>query len=296
MVKAVFFTGQGSQFIGMGKDLYETNGIFKKVIDEAERILDFPLKKIMFEGPEEILTQTNIAQPAILVVGIGKFEIYKEEKGLEDISYTLGHSLGEFGALYASSVLNFESVMKLVKIRGELMQKAGEKTKGGMGVALGMKREEVIEVIKEIGDQNLVIANHNSEEQYIVSGPVSSVDKFLELAMKRGYKKVLKLNVSGAFHSPLMRDAAIEFEKYIEREEFKKPLFKIVQNVTGRAVDDPLEIKENLKKQISSPVLFIDSVLFLKNEGVNEGVEFGPKPVLKGLVQRIDKDFTLLFF
>lgn len=296
MVKAIFFTGQGSQFVGMGKDLYEKNGIFKKVIDEAERILDFPLKKLMFEGPEEALTQTEIAQPAILAVGIGKFEIYKEEKGLEDISYALGHSLGEFGALYASSVLNFENVMKLVKIRGELMRKAGEKTKSTMGVALGMKKEEVIEVIKETGDQNLVIANYNSEDQYIVSGPVSSVENFLELAIKRGYKKVLKLNVSGAFHSPLMRDAAIEFEKYIKRLEFRKPLFKIVQNVTGRAHNNPLEIKENLKKHILSPVLFIDSVLFLKKEGVREGIEFGPKPVLKGLVQRIDKDFTLLFF
>lgn len=296
MVKAIFFTGQGSQFVGMGKDLYEKNGIFKKVIDEAEKILDFPLKKIMFEGPEEVLTQTEIAQPAILAVGIGKFEIYKEEKGLDDIAYALGHSLGEFGALYASSVLNFESVIKLVKIRGKLMQEAGVKTKGTMGVALGMKKEEVIEILKEIGDQNLVIANHNTEEQYIVSGPVSSVEKFLELAKKRNYKKVLKLNVSGAFHSPLMKEAAIEFEKYIEREEFKKPLFKIIQNSTGKASNDPEEIKENLKKQILSPVLFIDSVLFLKKEGVKEGIEFGPKPVLKGLVEKIEKAFSVEFF
>ncbi|MEN3044198.1 MAG: ACP S-malonyltransferase [Candidatus Hydrothermales bacterium] len=296
MVRSIFFTGQGSQFVSMGIELYKKNEIFKKIVDEAEKILEMPLKKLMFEGPEEELTLTKNAQPAILTVGVGKFEVYKEKNGLEGIEYALGHSLGEFGALYASEVLGFESVFKLVKIRGLLMNQAGEKTKGTMAVAIGMGKEEALEIIDEIKDENLVIANYNTQEQYIVSGPVLSIEKFMELSKKRGYKKVIKLNVSAAFHSPLMREAALEFEKYIDKEVFKKPNLKVIQNFTGKAHDDPDEIKENLKKQILSPVLFIDSVLYLTNLGVKSGIEFGPKPILKGLVARIDGSFSLEFF
>ncbi|MEN3045673.1 MAG: ACP S-malonyltransferase [Candidatus Hydrothermales bacterium] len=296
MVKSIFFTGQGSQFVSMGLDLYKKSSTFKNIVDRAEEILEMPLKKLMFEGPEEELTLTKNAQPAILTVGIGKFEVYKEKNGLEGIEYALGHSLGEFGALYASEVLSFESVLRLVKMRGLLMNQAGEKTKGTMAVALGMGKEETQEIINEIKDENLVIANYNTQEQYIVSGPVESIEKFIELSKKRGYKKVIKLNVSAAFHSPLMKEAAIEFEKYIDKEEFKKPILKVIQNCTGKAHDDPLEIKENLKKQILSPVLFIDSVLCLINSGAKSGVEFGPKPILKGLVSRIDSSFSIEFF
>jgi len=296
VVKGAFFTGQGSQYVGMGKELYENNEIFRNVLNRAEEVLKMPLKRLMFEGPQEELTLTKNAQPAILAVGIGKFEIYKKNKGIDEIKYALGHSLGEFGALYAAEVLSFEDVFKLVKIRGELMNSAGEKCKGGMGVALSMSEEEVNEIIKEIGDENLVLANYNSPGQYIVSGPIESVDKFIEIAKKRGYKKALKLEVSAAFHSPLMKDAAIEFEKYIEKTEFKKPKFKIVQNTTGKAHDDPFEIKENIKKQILSPVKFIDSIIYLKENNLREGIEFGPKPILKGLIQRIDKEFIVEFF
>jgi len=296
MVKAIFFTGQGSQYVGMGKELYDKDEIFRNVIDRAEEVLEIPLKKLMFEGPGDELTLTKNAQPAILAVGIGKFEVYKKSKGINEIEYALGHSLGEFGALYAAEVLSFEDVFKLVKIRGELMNSAGEKHKGTMGVALGMGEEEVNEIIKEIGNENLVLANYNSPGQYIVSGPVESVNKFIEIARQKGCKRALKLNVSAAFHSPLMKDASIEFEKYVEKTKFKKPKFKIIQNVTGKAHDDPYEIKENIKKQILSPVRFIDSVVYLKEKGVREGIEFGPKPVLKGLVQRIDKEFIIEFF
>ncbi len=296
MVKAIFFTGQGSQYVGMGKDLYEKEGVFKNIIDRVEEVLEMPLKKLIFEGPEEELTLTKNAQPAILAIGIGKFEIYKKNKGIEEIGYALGHSLGEFGALYAAEVLSLEDVFKLVKIRGELMHSAGEKYKGTMGVALGMNEEEVNEIIKEIGDENLVIANYNSPLQYIVSGPFESVEKFIKIAKERGYNKAMKLNVSAAFHSPLMKDASLEFENYVEKIEFKKPKFEIIQNVTGRAHKEPYEIKENIKKQILSPVRFIDSVIYLKEKKVKGGFEFGPKPVLKGLVQRIEKEFIIEFF
>ncbi len=296
MVKALFFTGQGSQFVGMGKEIYEKNSLFRKTIDRAEEILEIPLKKLMFEGPEFELTLTKNAQPAILAISVGKFEVYKSEHGIEEIKYALGHSLGEFGALYAAEVIDFENVFKLVKKRGELMHKAGEKHKGTMGVALGMSEEEVKEILNKIGDTRLVLANYNAPGQYIVSGPVESVDKFIEISKKMGYRKSIKLKVSAAFHSPLMKEAAEEFSKYVEEIEFKKPIFKIIQNVTGKAHEDPKEIKENIKKQILSPVKFMDQIKFLKENGVEEGIEFGPKGILKGLVSRIDKDFNLEFF
>lgn len=298
MVKktAFYFTGQGSQFVGMGKEKYDKIEKFKRIIDRAEEILEIPLKKLMFEGPEEILTQTKYAQPAILVIGIANFELFKEREEIEEACFTLGHSLGEFGALYASGVLNLEKVLRVVKIRGELMQKAGEKHKGTMGVAIPFDEKKIKEILEIIGDKRLVIANYNTKGQFVVSGPYDSVEKFIEISKKEGAKKAIMLKVSAAFHSPLMKEAALEFEKIIEGTEFCDAKIPVVQNVTAKAHVRKEEIKENIKKQILSPVRFIQSLEFLKNERVFEGIEFGPKPVLKGLAERADKRFKIKFF
>ncbi|TYB31951.1 MAG: ACP S-malonyltransferase [Candidatus Mcinerneyibacterium aminivorans] len=291
MSKALLFSGQGSQYVGMGEDLYNEFGSFKEVLDRANEILDRDLKKIMFEGPKDVLTDTRNAQPALLTMDYGIYKILEDKIDLGNISYTAGHSLGEYGALVASKAFSFEDGLKIVQRRGELMSRAGEKAPGTMAAVIGMKDVEKLEKICEKNDVDM--ANYNSPLQIVISGSVDNVKKAMEDCSSEGAKKVVELNVSGAFHSRLMVESGEKLAETINKAKFEKPKIPVVMNVIARATTDPDEIKDSLIKQVSSPVKWAQSIQFMIEHDVHEYIECGPKRVLTGLVRRIDRDTTV---
>jgi [acyl-carrier-protein] S-malonyltransferase len=296
MVKnyAFVFTGQGSQWVGMGKKVYENNQNFKKIFDKCEEILNFPLKKLCFEGPIEALTKTVYAQPAILSFSIGIFEIVKE-KIKEKPLCAFGHSLGEFIALYAAKALSFEDVLEIVKERGRLMNEAGEKFPGSMAAVIGMNKEEVEEIIKEKGFKFCVIANYNSPSQIVISGKKDEVDETVKEIKEKKKGKVIPLVVSAAFHSPLMDEPAKIFSNYLVNKDFKKPDFPIIQNATGSVETDPEIIKKNVMKQLNSPVLFTKCVEKAWEIGVRNFIEIGPKEILTKLIKETIKEAEVFY-
>jgi len=296
MVKnyAFVFTGQGSQWVGMGKKIYENNENFKRIFDRCEEILNFPLKKLCFEGPIEVLTKTIYAQPAILSFSIGIFEIIKE-KIKEKPLCAFGHSLGEFTALYAAKVLSLEDVLEIVKERGKLMNEAGEKFPGSMAALIGIDKEEVEEIIRKKGFKFCVIANYNSPSQIVISGKKEEVDEVTKEIKEKKKGKVIPLAVSAAFHSPLMDEAAEIFSKYIINKNFKKPDFPIIQNATGSAEKEPEIIKRNIMKQLNSPVLFTKCVEKARELGVKKFIEIGPKEILTKLIKETIKEAEVFY-
>ena len=288
---AQVFPGQGSQFVGMGKDLFDQYSEAKKHFLEANKILGFKITEIMFEGSQKELTETNIAQPAIFIHSIIKSRLVKK-KG--EIIGVAGHSLGEFSALVASNSISFQDGLKLVNIRAKEMRKACEENPGTMAAVIGLENESVencCNKIKEI----VVPANYNCPGQIVVSGEKKAIISVSKVLNESGARKVIELNVGGAFHSPLMLPAKKELEKYIEKIEFKKPSSLIYQNSVGKGVSNIGENRKNLVDQLISPVLWTQSINQMVNDGIKNFVEIGPGRVLQGLIKKINPNLNLEF-
>lgn len=281
---AFLFAGQGSQFIGMGKDLYESFPESRAVFDKAEAALGIPLKKYCFEGPAETLKATNISQPAIVTASIAAYEAFKTRLDARP-AYVAGLSLGEYSALIASGALAFEDGIKLIKGRGEIMEEAARNYPGKMAAVIDLAIEKIKEICRESGAE---IANLNCPGQTVITGKAEAVLAASELCEKAGAKRVIALEVSGGFHSSLMSEASRELKKVLDGVALVNPSVPLVANFDARPQQNAAIIKENLAFQIHSSVRWEESMRFLLREGVTSYYEFGPGKVLKGLMRRID--------
>jgi len=288
-MKAYIFPGQGSQFFGMGKELYESSVEAKNLFEKANEILGFNITDIMFEGTEEDLIQTKVTQPAIFLHSV-ILALTSDNFQADAIA---GHSLGEFSALVANKTLPFEDGLKLVSARAMAMQKACEANPSTMAAVLGMEDAKVEEVCKAIENEVVVPANYNSTGQLVISGSNAGIDLAMEKLKEAGAKRVIKLNVGGAFHSPLMEPARQELAEAIENTPFSEPTAPIYQNVTALPSSDISVIKENLVKQLTSPVRWTQTVQNMVNDGVTDFIEVGPGKVLRGLVKKIHRKANL---
>lgn len=283
---ALIFPGQGAQYVGMGRDLYEQCPAAKVIYEKANKILGFDISKICFEGPEDELTRTDICQPAILITSIAAL------RSLESIlsspispKAALGLSLGEYTALVCAASILFEDAVHLVRKRGQFMEEASQKNPGTMVSIIGLSFEETRKACEETGAQ---IANLNSPGQIVISGAKEKVEAASLLAKERGAKRVIPLDVSGAFHSDLMESAANKLKMEIDKINISVPKIKVISNVTAKYEATTEEIKDNLVAQVKSPVLWEDSIRFLAKEGVKRFIEVGPGKILAGLLRRID--------
>ena len=281
MKKAYVFPGQGSQFPGMAKDLYENQPKAKEMLEKANEILGFRITDIMFEGTADDLKATQVTQPAIFLHSTVLAACYDGFKP----DMTAGHSLGEFSALVAAGAISFEDGLRLVSIRANAMQKCCEANPGGMAAIIGMTNEAVEEVCKSV-DGLVIPANYNSDGQVVISGEKAAVEAACEKAKEAGAKRALPLPVSGAFHSPLMEPARKELAEAIEKTKFSTPICPIYQNVTAKAETDPETIKANLLAQLTSPVRWTQSVKSMVADGADYFMEIGPGNVLQGLIKR----------
>ena len=284
-MKAYVFPGQGSQFPGMGKDLYENNSEAKAMFDKANEILGFDIADIMFNGTEEDLKQTKVTQPAVFLYSVALAKSMGEEFKPD---MTAGHSLGEFSALVAAGALSFEEGLKLVAARASAMQKACEMTPSTMAAVLKLSDEVVEEICANVNEGIVVAANYNCPGQVVISGEEAAIDVACQKLLEAGAKRALKLKVGGAFHSPLMEPAREELAAAIEKAEFKTPKCPIYQNVTAQAETNPEIIKENLVAQLTAPVKWTQSVMNMINDGATSFTEVGPGSVLQGLVSKIN--------
>lgn len=286
-MKAYVFPGQGAQFSGMGKDLYDSSDVAKKMYEKANDILGFDIMKIMFEGTDEELKQTKVTQPAIFlhstILAACLGDSFKP-------NMTAGHSLGEFSALVASGAMTFEDGLKLVSKRALAMQEACEKEPSTMAAILGLEDEVVEDVCASI-DGVVVAANYNCPGQLVISGAVPAVEEACVKLTEAGARRALVLPVGGAFHSPLMEPAREELAKAIEATEIKAPICPVYQNVVAAGVTDPTEIKKNLVKQLTAPVRWTQTMNQMIADGAQEVVEVGPGKVLQGLFKKVDRSF-----
>ena len=283
------FSGQGSQYVGMGKDLYDNYSAAEEILNEADNLVEFDLKNIIFNGPEEALNNTKNTQPAIYTVS-AMVKAVLEKEGIK-ASAVAGHSLGEYSALYAAGVLSFVDGLKLVRKRGELMDKADPEGKGTMTAVIGLEDQLVEEICEQV-DGICQVANYNSPGQVVISGEVAAVKKAEEILNERGAKRVISLQVSGAFHSPLMEPAKNELKELIEKIEFNDSALPLIANVTADYVKNSQEIKEVLIKQLDNSVRWSETIQKFKEDGYQDFVELGPGRVLKGLMRRIDRSLN----
>jgi len=289
---SVIFPGQGSQIVGMGRDLHSKFDTVKKYFDEADKILDFSISGLILEGPKDKLDLTENTQPAIFLVGYSIFQLLKKEFkiDLNKANFFAGHSLGEYTALASADVLSFSETLKILKIRGSAMQSAVPKGEGGMVAVLGSSIKHIENILEENKNKyECFIANDNSNGQLVVSGNINNVDKFI-LDLKSNSIKNIKLPVSAPFHCKLMEKATNIMAKEIAKLEFKDPKNILISNVTGKEVTSSSLLKDLLIKQIESRVRWRESVMFMINKGVNKFIEIGPGKVLSGLIKRIDKN------
>ena len=283
MKRAYVFPGQGSQFPGMGKDLYESNAKARELMEKANEILGFRLTDIMFEGSDEDLRATKVTQPAIFLHSVVTALC---TEGLPAPDMVGGHSLGEFSALVAAGAVDFEDALRLVAVRASEMQKCCEKVPGTMAAVIALSNEQVEKICQDI-DGVVIPANYNCDGQVVISGEKEAVAQACAAMKEAGAKRALPLSVSGAFHSPLMEPARVQLAKAIERTEVRTPRCPIYQNVTAQPETDPQRIKDNLLQQLTSPVRWTQSVKNMLADGATEFRELGPGTVLQGLVKRI---------
>ena len=289
MSYAYLFAGQGAQYAGMGKDLYESFPESKAVFDKADKALGFSLSELCFAGPQAKLTQTRNCQPAILTVSIAAFEAFRSHVARSRshvAGYVAGLSLGEYSALVAAGAMEFEDAVYLVRKRGEFMEEESLTSPGRMASIIGLD----LAAIKDICRQTRVeIANINSPCQVVVSGGVKEIETTARLAEEQGAKRAIFLEVSGAFHSSFMQGASLKLAAELEKIRINTPRIPVVSNVAAKPVTQPEEIKANLIKQITASVLWEDAMRFILSQGVTQFFEFGPGSVLKGLMRRIDE-------
>jgi [acyl-carrier-protein] S-malonyltransferase len=293
MALALLFAGQGAQKVGMGKSLYEGSAAARALYDEADRVLGWSLTKVIFEGPDTELTQTKVCQPALYVHGLAMLAALQEKGRVPAVNMALGLSLGEVTALAAAGVFDFATGLKVVAERGRLMQAACERSVGGMAAIIGEERARIEELCREFDIQ---AANFNAPGQIIVSGEKAKVEALVAAAKDKGLKRVMALNVAGAYHSRLMEPAREEFARYLAGVEFKAPRFTVFTNTTGRAVAAPADIREALVKQVVSSVLWEDCMRSAVAAGATEFWECGPGGVLAGLAKRTDKSWVVKSF
>jgi len=287
-MKAFVFPGQGAQFVGMGKDLYESNPLAKDLFEKANDILGYRITDIMFDGTDEDLKQTKVTQPAVFLHSVIS-AICMGDEFKPDM--TAGHSLGEFSALVAAGALSFEDGLRLVYARAMAMQKACDAAPSTMAAIIGLPDEKVVEVCQAVStdDSVVVAANFNCPGQIVISGNVEAVQLACEKMKEAGAKRALPLNVGGAFHSPLMQPAKEELQKAIEQTEVKAPKCPVYQNVDALPHTDPEEIKANLIAQLTSSVRWTESVKHMIADGADDFTECGPGKALQGMIGRIDK-------
>ncbi|TME26046.1 MAG: ACP S-malonyltransferase [Chloroflexi bacterium] len=292
---AFVFPGQGSQYVGMGKALYEVSATARRVFRRADDILGFRLSRLCFEGPEQELNDTINAQPAILTVSIACLNVMRERwQAMGQViapRYVAGHSLGEFTALVAADVIDFDSALLLVRERGRLMKENGNERPGGMLAVLGLDREVVEAVVAEAARSGVItLANANSPGQIVVSGEAAALDRAAELARARGAARVVRLPISIASHSPLMARAAAQFAEIVARLPLRQPRIPVVANITGQILTSADDIRKELADHILKPVQWTASVLEMVTRGSAEFLEIGPGQVLSGLIRRTSKD------
>src|ERR1700735_2331139 len=284
-MKAYIFPGQGAQFVGMGKDLYEQSEQGRELFEQANEILGFRITDIMFEGTKEALKQTNVTQPAIFLHSVILASVLGDDFKPD---MAAGHSLGEFSALVSAKALSFEDGLRLVAARANTMQKACEIQPSTMAAILGLDDFTVEDICHRISDI-VVAANYNCPGQLVISGTIAGVDKACELLTAAGAKRALKLNVGGAFHSPLMEAAKIELEHAIVHTSINEPVCPVYQNIDAKPYTDPAHIKHNLIAQLTGPVRWTQTVKHMLEDGATSFTEVGPGSVLQGLVKKVDR-------
>lgn len=290
---AFLFPGQGSQYVGMGKDLYSKYESFKKIFDEAEKILNFKLKQVIFEGPIEKLKQTQFTQPAIFTTSVACREILRE-KGI-NAEIVAGHSLGEYTALFAAGSLTLAEALKLVQKRSQFMQEAGQKRPGTMTAIIGLNIQDVSDICRTVSQYGIIEAvNFNCPGQIVIAGDVKAGEEAVKLALEKGAIKAITLEVSGAFHSSLMNEASQKFSQELAKYEIKNAGIPLITNFNADQTKDAAQIRECMIKQVNNPVRWEESINKMLAVGVDTFIEVGPGRVLSGLVKRIDKNITIL--
>ncbi len=284
-MKAFVFPGQGAQYVGMGKDMYDNYPEAKNMFEKANEVLGFRITDLMFEGTDEDLKQTKVTQPAIFLHSTILAKMMGDKFKPEMVA---GHSLGEFSALVAAGALSFEDGLKLVSKRAMAMQKACELEPSTMAAIIGLPDEEVEKVCESINEV-VIPANYNTKGQLVISGSIAGIDKAVEQLKEKGAKRAMKLPVGGAFHSPLMEPARVELEKAINETNIAAPVCPVYQNVTAKAEKDPAAIKENLKKQLTAPVKWTQTVENMITDGASSFTEVGPGKALQGMIKKVDR-------
>ncbi len=292
---ALVFPGQGAQKVGMGKDLYDQVPAAKAVFDQANDVLGFSLTDVIFSGPEECLMATKYCQPAIFTMSMAALAAFRASDAYQrvNVKYTAGLSLGEYGAMCAAGVLSFEDSLRLIQKRGALMEAAAKKNPGKMSAVIGFDKDKVVAICREAGCE---VANFNAPDQIVITGLVDAVGNASELLTAAGCKKVIPLDVAGAFHSSLMRSAADQFETVVKDCSFMVGAVKVITNVTAKPQETEDEIRLNLPRQIYSSVQWVETVQFIAAQGITYLVEIGPGRVLKGLIRKIDPALNVLNF
>ena len=293
------FPGQGSQYVGMGRDVYEHSEAARRVFEQADEVLGFSLTDLCFNGPAEKLNDTQYAQPAILTASIAQLEALREKWSRTGVviqpQYVAGHSMGEYTALVAAGSISFEDALRVVWERGRLMKEEGDRHPGGMAAIIGLALERLESVVAQASSVGtVVIANSNSPIQTVISGEVEALLKAMDLAKKEGAAKVARLAVSIASHSPLMQQAGTQLAQFLEGIKLADPIVPLVANITGQALTTAEDIKHELADQLCKPVAWVTSVRSMVEDGVGTFIEVGPGQVLTGLIKRISTDVNVL--
>ena len=288
---AFLYPGQGAQYVGMGKDLYENNAKAKQYFDSIFDGLEIDLKTVMFEGPEETLKETKYTQPAIVAMSLVLTKLFIEEKGVKP-NFVAGHSLGEYSAIGAAGILSFEDTVKLAAKRGEIMNVVAKEVNGTMAAILGLTSDKIVEVLSTV-EGTVEAVNFNEPTQTVIAGEVKAVEAACEALKAAGAKRALILPVSGPFHSSLMKPAGEELKVVLDTLTFNGSDVKLVANTSVEFVSEVEELKEELYKQTFGPVRWVETIAKLKENGVTEFYEIGPGKVLKGLVKKIDKELEV---